>query len=178
MVPPNSNGASPTPPYSGTCSHSYSFRLQDSHLVSRPFPWSSARKSDMLCYRPYNPQPAVTGRVWALARSLATTCAIIIIFSSSPYLDVSVQEVGSLCSVIVQRLLGCPIRIPMDHSSCAANHGFSQLDASFLAARSLGIPHAPLVTFIALYVCIGVFLQVLCRITLLYSLCYCSWLYC
>jgi hypothetical protein len=31
--------------------------------------------------------------VWALPRSLATTYGIIIIFSSSPYLDVSVQEV-------------------------------------------------------------------------------------
>ena len=32
--------------------------------------------------------------VWALPVSLATTQGIIIIFFSSPYLDVSVQEVG------------------------------------------------------------------------------------
>ena len=31
--------------------------------------------------------------VWALSRSLATTWEITIVFSSSPYLDVSVQEV-------------------------------------------------------------------------------------
>ena len=31
--------------------------------------------------------------VWPLARSLATTCAISFDFSSSPYLDVSVQVV-------------------------------------------------------------------------------------
>ena len=36
--------------------------------------------------------------VWALPFSLATTLGIIIIFFSSPYLDVSVQEVGSLSS--------------------------------------------------------------------------------
>ena len=36
--------------------------------------------------------------VWALPVSLATTQGIIIIFFSSPYLDVSVQEVGSLSS--------------------------------------------------------------------------------
>jgi hypothetical protein len=33
-------------------------------------------------------------QVWALPFSLATTQGIIIIFFSSPYLDVSVQEVG------------------------------------------------------------------------------------
>ena len=32
--------------------------------------------------------------VWALPVSLATTQGIIVIFFSSPYLDVSVQEVG------------------------------------------------------------------------------------
>ena len=37
-------------------------------------------------------------QVWALPFSLATTLGIIIIFFSSPYLDVSVQEVGSLSS--------------------------------------------------------------------------------
>ena len=37
-------------------------------------------------------------RVWALPFSLATTRGIIVIFFSSPYLDVSVQEVGSLSS--------------------------------------------------------------------------------
>ena len=37
--------------------------------------------------------PRVNTQVWALPRSLATTYGIIIIFSSSPYLDVSVQEV-------------------------------------------------------------------------------------
>ena len=38
----------------------------------------------------YNPTLAVTIVVWALARSLATTYAIIIIFFSFRYLDVSV----------------------------------------------------------------------------------------
>ena len=38
----------------------------------------------------YNPRNAVTLLVWALPRSLATTCGIIVIFSSCRYLDVSV----------------------------------------------------------------------------------------
>ena len=36
--------------------------------------------------------------VWATPFSLATTQGITIVFFSSPYLDVSVQEVGSLSS--------------------------------------------------------------------------------
>ncbi len=43
--------------------------------------------------RSYNPGVAVTIPVWALTRSLATTCVITIVFSSSAYLDVSVQQV-------------------------------------------------------------------------------------
>ena len=43
----------------------------------------------------YNPSAAVTALVWALSLSLATTQEIIIIFSSSGYLDVSVLRVRS-----------------------------------------------------------------------------------
>ena len=43
----------------------------------------------------YNPANAETSTVWALARSLATTCAIILIFFSCGYLDVSVPHVRS-----------------------------------------------------------------------------------
>ena len=35
--------------------------------------------------------------VWPIPRSLATTCGISIDFSSSPYLDVSVQAVPLIC---------------------------------------------------------------------------------
>ena len=41
----------------------------------------------------YNPKIAVTTLVWATARSLAATCAITFVFSSSGYLDVSVPRV-------------------------------------------------------------------------------------
>ena len=44
----------------------------------------------------YNPGRAVTLPVWALPRSLATTCGIIVIFSSCGYLDVSVPRVRPL----------------------------------------------------------------------------------
>ena len=41
----------------------------------------------------YNPDDAETYSVWALPVSLATTQGITIVFSSSAYLDVSVQRV-------------------------------------------------------------------------------------
>jgi hypothetical protein len=45
----------------------------------------------------YNPSNALTILVWALSRSLATTCEISIDLFSSAYLDVSVRQVGTLC---------------------------------------------------------------------------------
>ena len=42
----------------------------------------------------YNPSIAETTLVWALPRSLAATYGITIVFSSSAYLDVSVQRVS------------------------------------------------------------------------------------
>ena len=50
-------------------------------------------------YSPITPQQHAV-MVWAIPISLATTQGITIVFFSSPYLDVSVQEVGSLSSVI------------------------------------------------------------------------------
>jgi hypothetical protein len=47
----------------------------------------------------YNPNLAVTILVWAPSRSLTTTWEIIIIFSSSGYLDVSVHRV---CFLLLQ----------------------------------------------------------------------------
>ena len=48
----------------------------------------------------YNPVPAVTGMVWASSISLATTLEITVVFSSSAYLDVSVQQVSALLQLV------------------------------------------------------------------------------
>ncbi len=53
----------------------------------------------LLC-RSYNPGVAVTTPVWASTRSLATTCVITIVFSSSAYLDVSVQQVCAIATYL------------------------------------------------------------------------------
>ena len=52
----------------------------------------------------YNPGPALTGPVWAVPRSLATTCGITLVFSSSGYLDVSVPRVRLLHLCIQYRI--------------------------------------------------------------------------
>ena len=67
--------------------------------------------------RSYNPGPAVTGPVWALARSLATTGAITFVFSSSGELDVSVHRVCFQLGWMMQSLApGCPIRKSVPHT--------------------------------------------------------------
>ena len=67
-----------------------SFRLRDSHPILLAFPCHSSK---LLC-RYVSPQPQrINPLVWPLPRSLATTYGISVDFSSSPYLDVSVQAV-------------------------------------------------------------------------------------
>jgi hypothetical protein len=56
----------------------------------------------------YNPKLAVTNLVWAFPRSLATTWGIIIIFSSSGYLDVSVHRVCFPCGITGLQPAGLP----------------------------------------------------------------------
>ncbi len=48
-------------------------------------------------------------------------------------------------------MLGCPIRISTDHFVCADPRSFSQLITSFIASKSLGILHTPLLTFFYLF---------------------------
>jgi hypothetical protein len=46
--------------------------------------------------------------------------------------------------------VGCPIRKSTDQWVCAPPRSLSQLIASFFASESLGIPHAPFLTFFKL----------------------------
>ena len=66
------------------------FRIRDSHTVSLAFPCHSAEVTHILAVQ--TPKVLLPS-VWPLPRSLATTSGISIDFSSSPYLDVSVQAV-------------------------------------------------------------------------------------
>ena len=90
MVPPVSHRVSRVRRYSGSSLIRFAFRLRGSHPLWPAFPYRSAK----LSYRCVSPQPrGINPSVWPLPRSLATTCGISVDFSSSPYLDVSVQAV-------------------------------------------------------------------------------------
>ena len=50
-------------------------------------------------------------------------------------------------------MLGCPIRKSADYIVCANPRSLSQLITSFVASKSLGIPHTLLFTFSILLIC-------------------------
>ena len=82
--------------------------------------------------------------VWPLPISLATTFGISFDFSSSAYLDVSVQRVPFInlwIQLMIHRLLyeGFPIRKSADRSSFAAPRSLSQLVTSFFGSYCQGI---------------------------------------
>ena len=91
MVLADSDRISHVPPYSGYWYLSQHFAYGAiTHI---------AKLSNLFCYasvqmfQSYNPIIAETIMVWAISTSLAATTEITIVFSSSAYLDVSVQRV-------------------------------------------------------------------------------------
>ena len=94
MVPADSPRISRVLGYSGVHSTAGRFRLPGCHRLWLRFPSYSANFLSCLCHGSFYPGAAVTVPVWALPRSLATTCGIIVIFFSCGYLDVSVPRVG------------------------------------------------------------------------------------
>ena len=118
------------------CRLSYNscLRLRGFHPLWPDFPIRSADIYHMNRRRSYNPGPAVTGPVWALARSLATTCAITVVFFSSGYLDVSVPRVRLTPCVIPLKMVGCPIR------KSVVDSGYLPLATAY---RSLSRPSSP-----------------------------------
>ena len=109
MVPPVSHRVSRVRRYSGYSLTQIAFRLRGCHPLWPAFPYRSAR---LLC-RCVSPQPrGINPSVWPLPRSLATTSGISVDFSSSPYLDVSVQAVPYVrlfYSTHVDRVLLCRV---------------------------------------------------------------------
>ena len=109
MVPPVSHRVSRVPWYSGSSPLRIHFRLQGSHPLWQAFPDLSSNESALFdCPQPQRINPLV----WPLPRSLATTSGISVDFSSSPYLDVSVQAVPHVHlfhSMHVDRVLLCRV---------------------------------------------------------------------
>ena len=92
------------------------FRSHYGALTLYGLPSHAVHVTVCLVLRSYYPTPALTGVVWALALSLATTGAITIVFSSSGYLDVSVPRVCSPFGVACLQQAGLP------HSGTCGSH--------------------------------------------------------
>ena len=92
MVLVDSHRITHVPRYSGYYQVYKLFRVRDYHPLRFNFPVNSTiiYKSTL---QSYNPSNAETLLVWASSISLAATLEITIVFSSSAYLDVSVQRV-------------------------------------------------------------------------------------
>ena len=109
MVPPASHRVSRVRRYSGSSLAYFGFRLRGSHPLWPAFPCRSAS----LSCRCVGPQPRrINPPVCPLPRSLATTSGISVDFSSSSYLDVSVQTVPFLrlfCSTQDDSVLHCRV---------------------------------------------------------------------
>ncbi len=97
MVPADSDRVSRAPPYSGYCYVLLIFHVRDYNPLRCIFPNTSIISIKSML-QSYNPNIAETILVWAVSVSLATTQEITFVFSSSAYLDVSVQRVCSLSS--------------------------------------------------------------------------------
>ena len=107
MVPPDSDRISLVPPYSGYSYVATRFRILGFHDLWPNFPDRSPNKSQSTLPS-YNPGHAVTPPVWAIPRSLATTCGITVVFSSCRYLDVSVPCVCPIFMVMTLQVTGFP----------------------------------------------------------------------
>ena len=93
MVPPSSDQVSRVWPYSGICAALSVFTYVVLTLSDRPS--HAVRLTDRVLKAVRTPEVFLLP-VCPLPRSLATTCGISVDFSSSPYLDVSVQAVPFL----------------------------------------------------------------------------------
>ena len=106
-----------------------------------------------LCFLPHcdptTPYDAKTSMVWALARSLATTYAIIVIFSSYGYLDVSVPHVRPSFDVIGFLPIGFPHSdIPASRVICTSTGLF----AAYHVLRRLREPRHPPSALLLLFI--------------------------
>ena len=92
MGPPASHGVTRVPWYSGYCLVCFTFAYGAFTLFGSAFQHSSASKSESIM-QSATPK-ALLPLVWPLSISLAATLKIDVSFSSSAYLDVSVQRVS------------------------------------------------------------------------------------
>ena len=142
MVPPASCRVSRVPQYSGSCSLPTRFRIRGFHPLRLSFPAHSPIYW-LTCRSPLPRNARIP--VWALSLSLAATQEIDVSFSSSPYLDVSVQEVPFIQLWIHCMMSGgCPDGFPHSDIGGSLNICFSPpLFAAYHVLRRLPVPRHP-----------------------------------
>ena len=142
MVSARSHRVSRVPWYSGSCRVSSGFGYGALTLSGRLFQSRSPVITESLMQS--EPRDArIT--VWALPLSLAATNRIDVSFSSSPYLDVSVQEVPDLYLCIQYRTTEvCSARFPHSEICGSLNICFlPQLIAAYHVFLRLSVPRHP-----------------------------------
>lgn len=107
MVPPDSHRVSRAPRYSGYHYLQRNLPVPGYHRLRPLFPKGSSWSTQRISWS-YNPNIAETTLVWTSPLSLATTNGITLVFSSSAYLDVSVQRVSPPCGVTGLQPAGLP----------------------------------------------------------------------
>ena len=143
MVPAYSLKVPRASSYSGSRLLPLPFAYTTLTSYGRSFQYRSARLGLALC----GPKPhGARTMVWALPRSLAATYGIILIFSSSGYLDVSVHRVPSVYLLIQYTVTGCASRrLPvafrsLSRLSSALSAKASTLRPFLLNLRSAAFP--------------------------------------
>ena len=111
MVPPSSHGIPRVPWYSGSCRPG---SASPTRLSRSPVCFPTHFGSLPRCLLQSETPVVFLPPVWPLPRSLATTGGISVDFSSSPYLDVSVQAVPLFLALLRCFSSGGSPHIPMD----------------------------------------------------------------
>ena len=101
MVPPYSHGIPRVPRYSGYHAPTSVFEYWTITIFGLP---SHAVPLTSVVFKVVRTPEILLSLVWPLPRSLATTSGISVDFSSSPYLDVSVQAVP-LIYLLIQYMI-------------------------------------------------------------------------
>ena len=146
MVPPPSHKVSRVSWYSGYRSSELAFPYGAFTPSGRTFQYLSGSSLFLnAVHTPWCTHHGLGSSVWALPRSLAATYGITIVFSSSPYLDVSVQEVpGCTLWIHVQSLQVFCSRFP--HSEIRGSQdicSYPRLIAAYHVFHRLSVPRHP-----------------------------------
>ena len=127
MVPPSSHGVSRVPRYSGYSQLVNHFAYGTLTLFRWP---SHAILLSLNIHIAVRTPSVLLLSVWPLPRSLATTYGISFDFSSSPYLDVSVQAVP-LIRLWIQRMMTRLLLAGLLHSEIHGYSAYLQLPVAY-----------------------------------------------